>query len=172
MLKQFTTGRVAVFIDAANVFYAQKDLGWDISYGRLKSYLGKECDVSGMYIYTAIDPNNVRQTRFIEKLRSLGFVVVTRRIKKIRGPSEQPILKGNVDTELSMGMLDNIDHYDTAVLMSGDSDFAPVIDRIRSLGKKIIVMSTKKHVSRELLDRAKYINLKKLKDEIGFGNKP
>ena len=45
-------------------------------------------------------------------------------------------------------------------------DFAPVIDRIKSLGKRIIVMSVKGHISKELLDRAKYVNLKKLRNSI------
>ncbi len=63
-------------------------------------------------------------------------------------------------------MVDLADKYDTAILVSGDSDFGPPIDRIKKKGKRIIVMSTKGHISRELIEKAKYINLKKLKNEI------
>ena len=39
---------------------------------------------------------------------------------------------------------------------------------IKQFVKGTLVMSTKGHISKELLDRAKYINLKKLKDFIVF----
>jgi uncharacterized LabA/DUF88 family protein len=171
MLGRFATGRVAVFIDAANILYSEKDLGWRISYEKLKSYLGKECNVSAMYFYTAVDPDNHGQARFISKLKSLGLKIVSKRIKKIRIHSGEFVIKGNVDVELSMGMLEHVDSYDTAILMSGDSDFAPVVDKIKSFGKDIVVLSIDECVSRELLDRAKYIGLDKLKDEIGLDNK-
>lgn len=54
-----------------------------------------------------------------------------------------------------------------AVLLSGDSDFAPVIKRMKESHKRVIVMSAKHHVSRELIQLAnKYINLKKLRERI------
>ena len=64
-------------------------------------------------------------------------------------------------------MVDNIKKFDTAVLLSGDSDFAPIVKRLKEHNKKIIVMSTKGHISRELIQLSdKYINLKKLRDRI------
>jgi uncharacterized LabA/DUF88 family protein len=43
MIEQFTEGRVYVFIDAENLFYSQRTLGWKISYQRLMNYFRKEC---------------------------------------------------------------------------------------------------------------------------------
>lgn len=43
MLKKFIKGKTYVFIDAANIFYAQKSLKWRISYEKLIAYLKKEC---------------------------------------------------------------------------------------------------------------------------------
>ena len=57
-------------------------------------------------------------------------------------------------------------YFKTIILLSGDSDFAPVVDRVKNQGKRVIVMSVKGHISRELLERAKYVNLKKLRSEI------
>ncbi len=74
--------------------------------------------------------------------------------------------KGNLDMELAFEMDDTKDKYDTAVLISGDSDFAIPIDRIKKANKWIIVMSTRGHVAKELLERAKFIDLRKLKDDI------
>jgi len=43
MFSQFIKGRVYVFIDAENVFYCQRTLGWRISYQKLIVYLRREC---------------------------------------------------------------------------------------------------------------------------------
>ena len=63
-------------------------------------------------------------------------------------------------------MDDTKDKYDTAILLSGDSDFSVPIDRIKKAGKRIIVMSTRGHISKELLERAKFVDFRKLKQEI------
>jgi len=68
--------------------------------------------------------------------------------------------------ELAFEMVDLTDKYDTAILMSGDSDFSVPIDRIKKRGKQVIVISTRGRISRELLERAKYIDLRKLREEI------
>ncbi len=52
--------------------------------------------------------------------------------------------------------------------MSGDSDFASLVDELKARNKWAIVVSTRGHISKELLDRAKYIDLRKLKNEIIF----
>ena len=92
-----------------------------------------------------------------------GFIVRTKPIKIIRLKNGQKIWKGNLDIELSLEMVDTVESYETAILISGDSDFAPIIDRIKRKGKRILVMSTKNHISKELIERAKYIDFKKLR---------
>ncbi|MBI3627361.1 MAG: NYN domain-containing protein [Candidatus Sungbacteria bacterium] len=170
MIGKFIKGRVAVFIDAANIFYSQRTLGWRISYEKLKDYFDRECDISAMFVYTATDGTRQEQVKFVSMLKRSGFIVRTKPVKKIRIAHGVYQWKGNFDVELTMDILDGVSSYDTALLMSGDSDFAPVIDRIKARGKWVLVMSVKGHVSKELLDRAKYINLKKLRKEIELTN--
>ena len=38
MISKFVKGKVAVFIDAANILYSQQTLGWRVDYQRLKTY--------------------------------------------------------------------------------------------------------------------------------------
>jgi len=171
MINKFVKGKVAVFIDAANIFYSQRTLGWRISYERLKEYFERQCVISDMFVYTATDETRPEQERFVSMLERSGFVVRTKPVKKIRISHGVYQWKGDFDVELTMDMLDTLSSYDTAVLMSGDSDFAPVIDRVKTHGKRVIVMSVKGHVSKELLDRAKYINLKKLREDIELKSK-
>lgn len=166
-MKQFINGRVYVFIDAENLFYSQRTLGWRISYGKLIRYFQKECgENTKCFVYTGRDEGNSGQTKFLDMLEINGYIVRTRVIKKIKDHKGGYKWKNNLDMELAFEMDDVKDKYDTAVLISGDSDFDIPIDRIKKAGKRIIVMSTRGHISKELLERAKFVDLRKLKDEI------
>lgn len=169
MLHNFVKGKVYVFIDAANIFYTQRTLGWRISYERLKEYFQKEyADYLGkMFVYTATDSTRPQQKKFIDMLEINGYIVRTKEVKRIRVAKGVYAWKGDFDVELAMDALDHLQEYDTAMLLSGDSDFAPIVQRMKEQKKNVIVMSAKHHISRELIQLAsKYINLKKLRDRI------
>jgi uncharacterized protein (TIGR00288 family) len=101
-----------------------------------------------------------------------GYIVRTKEIKRIRIAKGVYEWKGDFDVELTMDMMDNTNEFDTAVLLSGDSDFASIIKRVKEGGKTIIVMSAKNHISRELIKLSdKYLNLKKLRDKIELKTK-
>ena len=169
MLNKFVKGKVYIFIDGANIFYTQRTLGWRISYEKLKQYFKNECgdNLGKMFVYTASDSERPQQKKFLDMLEINGYILRTKEVKRIRVAKGVYEWKGDFDVELSIDVLDNLKEFDTAVLLSGDSDFAPIIERIKKNNKKIIVMSAKHHISRELIQLAdKYINLKKLRDEI------
>ena len=168
MIKPFVFGRVFVFIDAANILYSQQTLRWKVDYEKLKKYFTDECDLNGIYFYTGRVGDNEKQNSFIRRLEYLGYVVKAKEVKRIRLEDNTFEWKGNLDVELTIDVLGNITNFDTLILMSGDSDFAALLDTVKAQKKRVIVMSTKGHISKELLDRAKYINLKKLKDQIAL----
>lgn len=167
MLRQFVKGRVYIFIDAENVFYAQRTLGWKISYEKLMRYFKRECGEGvKCFLYKGVDEYNANQKKFLDMLDINGYILRTKAIKKIKDRTGKEHWKSNLDIELAFEMVDTKDKYDTAVLLSGDSDFTTPIDRIKKAGKRIIVMSTRGHISKELLERAKYVDLRKLKGEV------
>lgn len=168
MIRQFVNGRVYVFVDAANILYSQQTLQWRVDYKKLKEYFEKECDLKGIYFYTGRVGSNHKQNVFIEKLEKFGYVVKAKEVKRIQVSRNAYEWKGNLDVELTIDVLANLSNFDTLVLMSGDSDFAPLLDKVKDNHKRVIVMSTKGHVAKELLDRAKYINIKKLEDQIAY----
>lgn len=167
MINKFVKGKVYIFIDAENVFYVQRTLGWRISYEKLMRFLKKECgeDIK-CFIFSGRDEYNTKQQKFFDMLEINGYIVRTKTVKKIRDRGGGYKWKNNLDIELAFEMVDTKNKYDTAILISGDSDFATPIDRIKKAGKQIIVMSTRGHIARELLERAKYIDLRKLKGEL------
>lgn len=69
--------------------------------------------------------------------------------------------------ELTIDILESKDKYDTLILVSGDSDFEPLLQLMKMKYKKrCLVMATKYNISIELIKCAKYINIKKLKKYI------
>jgi uncharacterized LabA/DUF88 family protein len=168
MIGQYTNGRVYVFVDAANILYSQQSLGWRVDYKKLQEYFKKECDLQAIYFYTGLVGANNKQQSFLEKLRQFGYQVNAKEVKRIRVSRSAFQWKGNLDVELTIDVIKNVGNFDTLILLSGDSDFAPLLDTVKAAGKRVIVMSTKGHVAKELLDRAKYVNLKNLKAEISY----
>jgi uncharacterized LabA/DUF88 family protein len=166
MIKQFIKSPVYVFIDAENLFYTQKTLGWLIGYEKLMAYFKQECGEVKIFVYKGVDKNNVKQKKFIDMLTAKGFIVRTKPVKVIKDKEGGAKWKGSLDIEMALEMFKLKDKFKTAVLISGDSDFAIVLDELKAHGCRVIVMSTRNHVAVELLQRAKYLDLRKLKKDL------
>lgn len=166
MIGKYVKGNVAVFIDASNVLYVQKTLGWRLDYQRFVEYLHKECQVSGFYYYTGKIASSGKQNGFLAKLLEYGYKVISKEVKFIKLADGTMLPKGNLDIELALDAYRLSDSYETLILCSGDSDFAYLLDLLKERGKRVLVMSTRGHISKELLERAKYIDFHKLRGEI------
>lgn len=68
--------------------------------------------------------------------------------------------------ELTIDAVHNRDNFQSFILFSGDSDFEALLKYMKTYKKNCIVVSTKDHVSIELLKQAKFVDLKKLRKEI------
>lgn len=161
-LSPYLTGRIAIFIDTANILYSQKTLGWQLDYKKLIKVFQIHTMVFAGFYYGTIR-ENAGQDRFFAMLTDRGYTVRTKPVKYIQTP-KGTILKGNLDTEIVYDMLTREATFDTCLLFSGDSDFEVIVSHLRKHGKTVIILSTKGHVALELIRAAnKYIDLKKLK---------
>lgn len=166
MIGKFVKGRAFVFMDAANILYSQQTLGWRVDYARLVEYLKKQVKLEGVRYYTGRVGTFEKQTAFLNKLTSYGYLVFSKEVKIIKLENGRTIPKGNLDIELALDAYRLSGTYDTILLFSGDSDFAYLLDLLKQKGKMVIVLSTRGHIAKELLDRAKYLDLRKLRSEI------
>lgn len=170
-LKKIIKGKTAVFIDAANILYSQQSLGWKMDYQKLYDLFNKNTELVGIYFYTGKIGKLEKQTAFIKRLEKLGYKVIAKEVKFIKLPNGDSLPKGNLDIELALDAYRYSNDYETIVLASGDSDFAYLLDLLKEKHKKIIVLSTKNHISRELIKRSKYIDLKKLRSSLEWSQK-
>jgi|SRR3989338_9069970 len=162
-------GKVAVFIDAANIIHCYRDTGWKIDYKKLKKYFEEKCTLSGIYYYNAYFEENTKQQSFMEMLSRKGFILRAKKIRKIQNEDGTITLKGNCDTDIVVDAVSCLKDYDTAVLMSGDSDFVSLVNLIKGNKKKVIIISTRGHVARDLIDAADYyVPIDKFKSQWEF----
>lgn len=145
-------GRVVVFIDVANIIYSLRDLGWRMDYKKLQQYFKKHCRLIDIYFYYSTHKDNPGQANLLEMLARKGFKLVVKEVKVIKINRQERIYKGSCDVELTIDMIDTMPAYDTAILMSGDSDFAAVIKYVQKHDKKVIVISTRNHIAREIIE--------------------
>lgn len=149
--KEHLFGKVAVFIDAANIIHCYKDTGWKIDFKKLKKYFESKCILVGIYYYSAFFEESVAQKSFFEMLSRKGFILRVKKIRKITNKDGTITLKGNCDTDMVVDAVARMDEYDTAVIMSGDSDFVSLVNLLRGKNKKVVVVSRRWHVAKDLI---------------------
>ena len=171
MIEKIVKGKTAVFIDASNIYFSQRKLKWKIDFLKLKQYFEKNSELFRIYYYTAYDPEHIEQRKFLDFLEIIGYIVRKKKVKFIKGvDKEEGFRKGSLDVELTIDVVDRKDDFQSLILFSGDSDFEALIKYMKAYNKRCVVVSTKDHVSIELIGQAKFLNLKKLKKYIEKGS--
>src|SRR3989344_2341787 len=156
--------KAVVFIDAANVIYSQRTLKWQIDFKKLMDYFKNNYQLDNVFFYFAYIKNDEKQQGFFNKLRQWGYKIKTKEVKLIKQADGTILKKGNLDVELTIDAVKDLKYYSTAILMSGDSDFHALVKYLQGKNKKVVVISSKGHVAKELLNSAdKYINFNSLR---------
>ena len=162
--------RISVFIDGANFFYMQKDgLGWFVDPKKLLDYLGSKGEVVDAYYYIGVDSSpEVKHEAFLKALPLMGYSLVTKQIKSLYSDKGIIRRKANLDIEIVLDMFNTIDHYDMAVLVSGDGDFERPLQLLRARGKKFKVLATHSFIAREILELSgrHYIDFNEIRDYV------
>lgn len=136
--------RIGVFIDGANLFAASKSLGFDIDYRRLLAYFrGKGNLVRALY-YTAVaegqEYSSIRP--LLDWLDYNGFTLVTKPVKEFTDEMGRRKIKGRMDVELAIDVMQLSEHLDHVVLFSGDGDFRSLVAAVQASGRRVSVIST------------------------------
>lgn len=153
---------IYVFIDASNLWQAQKAKGRFFDYEKLCSYIKQKFHGISIrvFYYTAYPAEGTRnysldgKHKFYTFLKKgLGFEVRKKELKRISVVSENGESiqeKGNMDVEITIDALHHLNKYQIAILFSGDSDFLALVSYLRSHGKRVYIFSSKNNISQEL----------------------
>lgn len=165
-----------VYIDGANMFYTQKKLGWFIDWKKIKDYLKEKWEILEIRYYTGVKSDDEKMAYFLRYLDNIRITPFTKPVKIIKISDDHPLkklydysemYKSNCDVEITTDILLERAEIDEIILFSGDSDFQYLIKKLKDLGKKVIVFSSRKTISWEVkLEASKYIYLEDIKERI------
>ena len=154
------TDRLAIFIDGSNLYSAARALQHDMDFRRMLDWFRERSILTRAYYYTAV----VEGEEFspvkplVDWLDYNGFSVVTKSVKRFTDGAGHSRIKGNMDIEIAVDMLELAPHIDHAVLFSGDGDFRRVVQAVQAKGVRVTVISTQKtqppHIADELRRQA------------------
>ena len=201
-------GRVFAAIDAANLELSVKDmyvhprdvmgewvgtdpgeLAWGVDYRKLKLFFQTNSRLMQIAFYS---PHFKTETHdgFLTVLKDAGYEICTKPVKQYADHlPTAPHRKANFDVEIAVDAVAGMEHSDTFILFSGDSDFAYLLHFLRKHQKRTILFSRRGHVAKELFStiddtpvldryfdiidfRNEFLRLKKPKTprEAGFGS--
>ncbi len=166
--------RVGLFVDGANMFYAQRDNHWHIDWRLVFHFFTDNKEKACAYYFTATPPvgDSERVTkyrRFKTALQSIGYSVVDKEVRVIKGddPAGPLKVKGNLDIELVFRLLTEANTYDEVVLMGCDSDYIPIITHLRAIGKVVSIVGRRGSTSNDLINVAnRFIDLDTIRPRI------
>ena len=136
--------RTALFIDGANLYSASRNLGFDVDYRNMLEFFRSKTNVIRAYYYSAI-----LETEEYSPLKPLtdwlaynGYALITKPAREFTDATGRRRVKGNMDVELAVDMLELAPRLDHVVLFSGDSDFRRLVEAVQRLGVRVSVVST------------------------------
>jgi uncharacterized LabA/DUF88 family protein len=156
-------GRVAIFVDGSNLFYAALQLNIEIDYTKLLARLTGGSRLLRSFFYTGVDRTNEKQQGFLLWMRRNGYRVIAKDLIQLPDGSK----KANLDVEIAVDMMALVGSYDTAVLVSGDGDLAYAVDAVSYRGVRVEVVSLRSMTSDSLINVSdRYIDLENVKEDI------
>ena len=136
--------KIALFIDGANLYATAKQLGFDMDYRRLlKEFQGRGNLIRAFYFTTLVESEEYSSIRpLVDWLDYNGYRVITKAAKEFTDATGRRRVKGNMDVELAIEMLELAPHLDQIYLFSGDGDFRPLVEAVQRKGVKVSVVSS------------------------------
>jgi len=136
--------RMAMFIDGANLYAASRGLGFDIDYKRLLELFAGRARLVRAFYYTALVENEEYSPirPLVDWLDYNGYAMVTKPTKEFTDAFGRRKIKGNMDIELAIDVMEMCDNVDHIMIFSGDGDFRRLVEAVQRRGKRVSVVST------------------------------
>jgi uncharacterized LabA/DUF88 family protein len=136
--------RVALFIDGANLYSAARGVGFDIDYKKLLEEFRKRGRLIRAYYYTALledqDFSPIRP--LVDWLDYNGYTLVTKPAREYTDAQGRRRVKGDMDVEIAVDMMEAAAFADHVFLFSGDGDFLALVEALQRKGVRVSIVST------------------------------
>jgi uncharacterized LabA/DUF88 family protein len=132
-----STERVGVFVDVANVVYSARALRNQVDFGHLLTFLRGNRRLIRAHAYAPTEPDPRGEQMFLSVVKGHGYRITTKNYKTFASGAK----KADLDLDLCMDIVRLVDSgaIDTLVLVSGDSDFLPLLEYCSDKGVRVEV---------------------------------
>jgi len=147
--------RIALFVDVQNIYYTCREAYQrQFNYRKLWQHLSAQGNIVSAVAY-AIHRGDDGQLKFQDALRHIGFELKLKPyIQRSDGSA-----KGDWDVGITIDVLDTAPNVDTVILLSGDGDFAILLEKItQKYDVKTEVYGVPQLTAKSLMDAATQFN--------------
>jgi uncharacterized LabA/DUF88 family protein len=132
-----STERVGVFVDVANIVYSSRNLRAHVDFGRLLDFLRGNRRMIRAHAYAPTSPEPQANQEFLSPVKGVGYRITTKNYKTFSSGAK----KADLDLDLCMDIVRLVDSgaVETVVLVSGDSDFLPLLEYCSDKGVRVEV---------------------------------
>jgi uncharacterized LabA/DUF88 family protein len=158
-----STERVGVFVDVANLLYSARNLRMTVDFGKLLDFLRGNRRLVRAQAYCPTSPQPGDEQMFLQAVKGLGYRITTKNYKTFSSGAK----KADLDLDLCMDVVRLVDGkaVDCIVLVSGDSDFMPMLDYCSDHGVRVEVAAFDESMSATLRQSCDlFINLGMLEE--------
>lgn len=140
--------RVGVFIDVQNMYYSAKNLfGAKVNFGNIvkEATAGRKLIRAIAYV---VSTEGKEEQPFFDALYNVGIETKDKPLQIFLGGEK----KADWDVGLAVDAIRFSPSLDAIILVSGDGDYIPLVDYLRSQGKQVEVMAFGGTTSGKLID--------------------
>jgi len=144
--------RIGVFVDVQNMYYSAKSMyKAKVDFAQILKEAVNGRSLIRAITYAIKTTIIKEETSFFDALEKIGFEVKTKDLQVFYGGHK----KGDWDIGIAMDMIELAPKLDTAVLVSGDGDFAELVRHLKhALGVRVEVIAFGKSSSSKLREAA------------------
>jgi len=158
-----STERVGVFVDVANLLYSSRTLHISVDFGKLLDFLRGNRRLIRAHAYCPTSPQPGEDQMFLQAVKGLGYRITTKNYKTFSSGAK----KADLDLDLCMDVVRLVEGkaVDCVVLVSGDSDFMPMLDYCSDHGVRVEVAAFDEAMSATLRQSCDlFVNLSMLEE--------
>lgn len=154
------------FIDSQNLNLGVRTMGWQVDYKKFRLYLKNKYNVDRAFMFIGLVTNN---QKLYTQLQAAGFILIFKPTVRYFENGKETV-KGNVDAELVLhAAAIEYANYDRAIIVSGDGDFACLIQFLEENSKLLHVFTPNSKYSKLLRPYSKYIvEISQLKSSLEY----
>ncbi|MEK7063856.1 MAG: NYN domain-containing protein [Patescibacteria group bacterium] len=114
-----------------------------------------------------------QRVKFYKKLDLFGYRLRLKPTKIFRNGSTT-VKKANCDVDLTFDLMRYMSQYSEIVMLSGDGDFAPVLEYLKNKRKKVHILARSERTAREIrvLAGDKFMDFKYLREQLKIQKAP